>query len=99
MKFEPKMSGTKVTDFDIKPLFKDCIFSLEDVQNNVFRQETMDWILDYLRFTKGTGGWYAAIDWDTNLKLAILEHYPNYEEEMINYFGKNWLKQYIRFNH
>ena len=41
----------------------------------------------------------AILDYDTILKLSILEHYPEYEKEMINYFGNEWLKHYIRFNH
>ena len=38
-------------------------------------------------------------DWDTILKISILENYPDYEKELKDYFGESWLKHYIRFNH
>lgn len=100
MKFEEKMSGTKVTDFDITPIFCSQIITLAECLNVIHRQESMNWILDTLRFTKGTDNvWYAVIDWDSDMKLAVLENYPEYEQEFINYFGDNWMKHYIRFNH
>ena len=107
MKFEPKISGTKVTEFNIKFLFDSEFISLQEVMKKDLSQRTMDWILDNLRFhrgerteeNKGKCIWWTIIDFDTNLKLAVLENYPNYEEEFINYFGENWINHYIRFNH
>lgn len=98
MKFESKISGTKVTDFKITPAFED-ILKLSELTKTVKRQETMSWILDALRFTKGENDWYAVIDDDSIYKLSILENYPEYEREMLEYFGDNWMNQYIRFNH
>jgi hypothetical protein len=98
MKFEEKISGTRVTDFKITPAFDD-VLKLGELIKTVKRQETMNWILDTLRFTKGENDWYAMIDYDTNYKLSILENYPEYEQEMLEYFGENWMNQYIRFNH
>jgi len=101
MKFIPKISGTMVTDFKMdKMLFHKQIITLAECMEKVQRQETMNWLLDELRFTKGKGGdWYALIDWDTIMKLSILEYYPDYEKEMLDRFGENWLNHYIRFNH
>lgn len=100
MKFEPKISGTRVTDFSINPIFHSQIISLRDCQNLIHRQESMDFLLDTFRFSLCQDGeWRAVIDFDTDYKIAILENYPKYEAEMIDYFGENWLKHYIRFNH
>lgn len=103
MKFEPKISGTKVTDFEITPIFGSQFIWLSEAMEVMQRQEAMDYLLDTYRFTKGEAekshDWVAIIDWDTNMKLSIMEHYPEYEKELKEYFGENWLKHYIRFNH
>ena len=103
MKFEPKMSGTRVTDFNIKcDRNKQSVF-LSEAMKILHRQETMDFLLDTFRFYKCVGDrkgdWVAFVDFDTLYKIAILEKYPEYEKEMIDYFGEKWLKHYIRFNH
>ena len=103
MIFEAKISGTKVTGFDITPIFNKQLILLSEVQKTITQQKTMDFLLDNFRFTKCNenypGEWYAIIDADTDCKLAIMENYPNYEQEMIAYFGEKWFKHYIRFNH
>ena len=100
MKFTQKISGTSVTDFRIEKLLFDSQFiTLSDCIKKVKRQETMNWLLDTLRFTKGEEEWYAIIDYDSIYKLSILEYYPDYEKELISYFGEEWLNHYIRFNH
>ena len=103
MIFEPKISGTKVTGFDIEPFFKSQFITLSECQKKIHRQETMDFLLDTFRFSKCNENypneWYAIIDFDTIFKLSVLENYPKYEKEFIDYFGKSWFKQYIRFNH
>lgn len=103
MRFEPKISGTRVTDFNIEPIFKSQFIMLSKAMKTIKRQETMDFLLDTFRFTKCNENypneWYAIIDFDTDYKLAILENYPEYEKEMIDYFGEKWYKHYIRFNH
>ena len=100
MKFEPKISGTRVEDFNIEKIFNKQFITLNECIEKIQRQETMDYLLDNFRFTTdGNGEWYAIIDGDTNYKIAILEKYPKYEKEMLDYFGDNWLNHYIRFNH
>lgn len=105
MKFESKISGTRVTDFDITPIFEEQFVFLSEAQKIIKRQETMDFLLDEFRFSRCgnqkqyPNEWMAILDYDTILKLSILEHYPEYEKEMIDYFGNEWLKHYIRFNH
>jgi hypothetical protein len=103
MTFEPKISGTRVEGFSITPIFAKQIVLLSDAQKVIKRQETMNCLLDNFRFTKCNENypneWYAILDFDTIFKLSVLENYPEYEKEFIDYFGKSWFKQYIRFNH
>lgn len=103
MKFEPKISGTRVTDFKIETIFNSPFVWLSDAMAWISRQEAMDYLLDEFRFSKGSGDkehdWVAILDFDSIYKLSILENYPDYEKEMIEYFGENWLQHYIRFNH
>lgn len=103
MKFTPKMSGTMVTNFNIQPLFEEQFIWLSDVMKKITSQKAMDWILDTLRFYKGhdekAGDWVTTMDWDTIYKVTVLNSYPEYEKEFIEYFGEDWMKHYIRFNH
>lgn len=108
MQFEKKISGTSVR-CDIEPLFESGFISLEDVMEKDLSQETMDFILDNWRFyrgermedNKGECIWWALIDHDTRCKLAVMENpkYSEYKREFNEYFGENWMKHYIRFNH
>ena len=89
MKFEPKISGTRVTDFDIKcDLAKQSVF-LSEAMKIINRQETMDYLLDTFRFYKCTGehkgDWVAYIDFDTLYKIAILEKYPEFNDSWYDY--------------
>lgn len=100
MKFEPKISGTRVTDYSIELIFDNQFISLTECIEKIHKQETMDYLLDTFRFSIcDDGNWLTIIDSDTDYKITILEKYPEYEKEMIDYFGENWLKYYIRFNH
>lgn len=103
MKFTTKISGTSVTDFKIKPLFESQFVWLSEIMEKVQSQKAMNYILDTFRFTKGceekSHDWIAILDYDTIYKITILESYPEYEKEILEYFGENWLDQYIRFNH
>lgn len=103
MKFETKMSGVRVTDYEIESIFNSQFVWLSEIVEKIHRQETMNFILDTFRFYKGeaekANDWCAIFDWDTIEKISILENYPQYEKELVDYFGENWLKYYIRFNH
>lgn len=107
MQFTEKISGTKVTDFNIAPIFKSQYISLQDLLDADLNQKAMDFILDTFRFRKGERTeynqneclWWTTIDWDSILKVSILQNYPQYEAEFVEYFGEEWLKHYIRFNH
>lgn len=103
MQFEPKMSGTRVTDFNIAPIFNSQYIWLSEVMEKIQNQNAMNFILDTFRFTKGceekSHDWCAILDWDSIMKVSVLENYPEYEAEFTKYFGENWLKHYIRFNH
>lgn len=101
MKFEPLISGVRVTEFEItnRPLNQQIV-SLRECMEKIHRQETMDYILDTYRFRLCEDGeWRAILAYDDRYKIAVLESYPQYEKELIEYFGKDWLKWYIRFNH
>ena len=107
--FERKMSGTRVDGCKAEPLFKSGFVTLDDVMKLDLSQETMNYILDNFRFYRGerteeNAGeciWWTSVDRDTNIMLAILEkpEYAEYKCELIGYFGENWMKHYIRFNH
>ena len=105
MNFEPKISGTKVTDYRITPIFGDQFILLSEAQKIIKRQETMNFLLDNFRFNKCgneidyPNEWVAILDMDTIYKISIMENYPEYEKEMIDYFGVRWMDDYIRFNH
>lgn len=105
MKFEPKISGTRVTGFEITPIFKNQIVFLSEAMKTITRQEVMDFLLDEFRFNrvynqeKYPNEWVAVLDYDTIYKLSVMENYPEYEKEFIEYFGEKWMNHYIRFNH
>lgn len=104
--FDPKISGVRVEGTEIDEVLKNRIFksqfiTLNDCINNIHRQESMNWILDTLRFTKSADGknWWATISWDSIAGLTVMEKYPEVEKQFIEYFGENWMEYYIRFNH
>ena len=103
MKIETKISGWSIREFDIKPIFDKQFVWLSDAMKIIKRQETMNFLLDEFRFSKGCeekeGDWLAILDWDTIMKLSVMENYPEYEKEFTDYFGENWAKHYLRFNH
>ena len=106
IKFEPKISGTQVTGSEIDEVLNNEVFdsqfiTLNSIQEKIHRQESMNWILDTLRFTKSADGknWWATIGWDSIAGLTVMEKYPEVEKQFIEYFGDNWMNDYIRFNH
>lgn len=106
IKFTPKISGVQVTGSEINEILNNLVFNsqfitLNDCIENIHRQESMNWILDTLRFTKSADGknWFATISWDSIAELTVMEKYPEVEKQFIEYFGENWMKHYIRFNH
>lgn len=100
LKFESKISGWSVKGFENVKLLFDCqVITLEEVNKKVQKQETMNYILDILRFSKGQNCWVCTMDYDTIYKLSILDGYPELVAELVDYFGKNWLNLYLRFGH
>lgn len=101
MNIESKMSGWTITNFETKPIFNSGIISLEDCMRTIKRQETMNFILDKFRFSKGMeeGTWFAIIDHDTIMKISIMETNPEEEKQLKEHFGEGWIKYYLRFNH
>ena len=101
MNIESKISGWKITNFETEPIFDSQVISLEDCMRTIKRQETMNFILDTFRFSKGVkeGTWFTTIDWDTIMKISIMETNPEEEEQLKEYFGESWIKHYLRFNH
>lgn len=106
IKFTPKLSGVQVTGTEIDEVLKNRVFdsqfiTLNSIQEKIHRQESMNWLLDTLRFTKSADGknWFATISWDSIAGLTVMEKYPEVEKQFIKYFGNNWMNVYIRFNH
>lgn len=103
MRFESKISGTTVTGFNITPIFESQFVWLSEVMEKIQNQKAMNFILDEFRFTKGyeekSHDWCTTLDWDSIMKISALENSPEAVEEFEEYFGEDWLKHYIRFNH
>ena len=103
MTFEPKISGTRVEGFKATPIFDTQIVRLSEAIEKIHSQEAMDLLLDTFYFTKGctekSQDWYAILDWDSIMKISALENAPEDVKEFEEYFGEDWLKHYIRFNH
>lgn len=101
IKIENKISGWKITGYETKPIFNNQIVSLEECMKTIKQQKTMDFILDTFRFSKAMqeGTWIAILDWDTIMKISIMETNPEEEKLLENHFGKDWIKNYLRFNH
>lgn len=101
IKIESKISGWTVTGCETKPIFDSQIISLEECMKTIKRQETMDFILDTFRFSKGMkdGTWFTTLDWDTIMKISIMETNPEEEKQLVENFGKKWFTHYLWFNH
>lgn len=104
--FDPKISGVRVTGSEIDEVLENLVFdsqfiTLNSIQEKIHRQESMNWILDTLRFTKSADGknWFATISWDSIAGLTVMEKYPEVEKQFNEYFGESWMNRYIRFNH
>lgn len=101
MKIEPKISGWRVTEYEIDTSalpFKTAPFiKLSECME--LSQESMNYLLDNFRFEKGDFDWWAILGTDDTYKIAILEMYPEYKKELEDYFGEKWLAYYLRFNH
>ena len=84
IKIETKISGWKVTGFETKPIFSSQIVSLEECMKTIKQQEIMDFILDRFRFSKGMkdGTWFTTINWDTIMKISIMETNPEEEKQL-----------------
>ena len=107
MKFEPKISGTTVTDFgEIKtsPAICGDIVTLKHI-NTLKNADAVNWIFEHydmwsLNPDKADGAnWGAVMKYDDILKVSILENHPDKAEELRAHFGDNWMNHYIRFGH
>lgn len=107
MKFEPKISGTSVTDYGkikVFPHLLDNIVTLSDI-NKLTNKLAVQFILDTYNMLSlnaelaDGANWGAIMSNDDILKASILENHPDLEAELQDYFGDNWLQHYIRFNH
>lgn len=101
LNIESKISGWRVTGFETKRIFNSQIVSLEECMKTIKKQKTMDFILDTFHFSKGKedGDWFAIFDWDTIMKISIMETNPEEEKQLKECFGEDWIKNYLRFNH
>lgn len=107
MNFEPKISGTTVTDFgDIKRIPSICgeIVTLKHI-NTLKNEDAVNWIFEHYDLwalnpekTEGAN-WGAVMSRDDILKVSIMENHPDKAEELRAYFGDNWMEHYIRFGH
>lgn len=98
LNIESKISGQKVTGFETKPVFSSQVVSLEECMKTIKKQKTMDYILDNFKGMKERT-WFTTIDWDTIMKISIMETNPEEEKQLEERFGFSWVKVYLRFNH
>lgn len=106
MKFTSKISGTMVTEFEIKPLFTGQVIPLKELDEKL-SERAMRWVMDNFYLSRMTDKGYelygcrycTTLDYDTIYKLTVLEKYPDYVAEFVEYFGEKWLNHYIRFGH
>ena len=107
MKIESKISGWSITDFDIKPIdsFRKDIVTLLDIDK--LSKRSAQWILDNYNLValkkEVTGCNYGVLmGHDDIIKVSIMENYPEYEQELADYFNPSfgdWTKCYLRFGH
>ncbi len=107
MKFESKISGTRVTNYGkikVFPHLLDQIVTLHDI-NNLTDKRAVQFILNTYNMVSlnadhaNGANWGAIMSYDDILKVSILENHPDLEAELRDHFGDNWLQHYIRFNH
>jgi len=101
--FESKISGTRVDGYEGRGYFHGQIALLSKAMK-LKSQAAMDYLLDKFRFSRiesgeHEGDWVAVIGYDDDYKINILENYPEVAEQLEEYFGKDWVKCYIRFGH
>lgn len=105
LNIESKISGWSISGYGhLELLFDSQFITLDECAEKVQKQETMNYILDTLRFSKGQNArgekvWFCTMDYDTIYKLTILDKYPHLASELVEYFGGNWLNLYLRFGH
>lgn len=106
MKFTDKISGTMVTEFEIKPLWNSQVVSLKELDESL-PEEIMRWVMDNFYLSRMSDKGYemygchycTTLDYDTIYKLTVWANYPDYVAEFVEYFGENWINHYIRFGH
>jgi len=106
--FTEKMSGTRVDGFEhINP---DEVLGLDITTGralplgNLSTTEAVEFVVKHYNLQtfsppdrKKWVGTY--LDMDDEIKVAIMEAFPEEKEELIAYFGENWADYYIRFGH
>lgn len=107
MKIEPKISGWAISDFNINlsELFPNDYVTLLDIDK--LSKRSAQWILDHynlVAFKKELVGCHYGVLMDTDdmCKVAIMENYPELEQELADYFNPSfgdWRKCYLRFGH
>ena len=99
MKLTNCISGIRVEDFDIDPVFESWFITLDQVTARIHTQKAMDYILDKFRFSAGRDCWFITINHDEIYKISIMERHPDLDKELTEKVGENWPDYYLRFNH
>lgn len=107
MKIESKISGWSITDCKIKifPHYGGAVVTLKDIDK--LSRRSAQWILDnynLVEFTADDMGcrFGVLMAGDDLAKVSIMEYYPEYEQELSDYFDSifgDWRKCYLRFGH
>lgn len=104
--FESKMSGVRCDGWEHINPTKTLQLTITGALklSNLTTKEAVLFVMEHyniLQFTPPDEPKYVGVylDCDDEVKVAIMEAYPEEKQELINYFGPNWADHYIRFGH
>lgn len=100
LNIERKISGWQITNFKIEPVCCELLGIKKAKTLKAWEWLEKTYNFPEVKNDKGeTEGKYAWLEHDDIYKIAIMENYPEYEKQLTEYFGKEWLRYYLRFDH
>ena len=102
--FESKMSGVRCEGFEHIDTDKLTTEIGAIKISSITKLKTFNFIVEMynvVQLKDSDDTPYLAIfpDCDDLIKIAIMEDYPEEEQQLKEHFGTNWAKYYIRFGH
>ena len=104
--FEDKMSGTRCNGWEHIDAEKTLQLTITGALNlaNLTTVEAVEFVVKHYNLHQfsppNEKQWVGTyLDCDDEIKVAIMEAYPEEAQELIAHFGDNWAEHYIRFGH